>query len=686
MQYINRDISWLSFNHRVLQEAQDPEVPLLERIKFLAIYSSNLNEFYRVRVANLRNLSRTGKKTRKELDFDPEKVYTEVRTMIAQQQTEFSRIFEREIIPELRKNNIYLLRRLALNEAQQAFVVSYFKDKLLPFVQPVLLVQQKIRPFLNNSALYLAVSLTEKQDTALAKDKKTKHYTYGITKIPSDYVTRFVTLPPEDGRNYIIMLDDVVRHCLPLIYPGYDIHNSFSIKLTRDAELTIDDEFSGNLIDKIANSLAKRGIGPAARFAYDREMPERMLDYVSNCLGIEREDCVPVGRYLSNYDFFQFPDFGLTHLQDPAVTPLPHKLLDASEDIFEAIAANDQLLHFPYQPYSYVVRFFEEAAADPNVVSIRITQYRVAEKSAIMEALIRAARSGKEVLVFVEIKARFDEETNLRWAQKLQDAGAKVLFSHPGIKVHAKMAIVTRTENDVLRHYCYLSTGNFNEKTARTYVDFGFMTANTEIAADVQELFSHLNTRRHLNRPFQSLLVGQFNLHARLLQYIDTEIAHAEAGKEARIILKLNSIEDKAFIARLYKASQAGVKIDLIVRGLCCLKAGVAGLSENIAVISIVDRYLEHHRVYWFANDGNAAIYLSSADWMTRNLNYRIETAFPIHDPHLRQVITQLLYIQLHDDTKARLQTPDLQNQYKPKNPSASVRTQTTTYNYLKDL
>ena len=376
----------------------------------------------------------------------------------------------------------------------------------------------------------------------------------------------------------------------------------------------------------------------------------------------------------------------MTALKDPVLPALPHRLLAASPSIFDAIKEKNHLLHFPYQSYDYVVRFFEAAATDPNVVSIQLTQYRVSDRSRIMEALLHAAKVGKEVMVFVEVKARFDEESNLRWANTLLAGGAKVLFSHPGIKVHAKIAVVTRKENGGLTDYCYLSTGNFNEKTAKTYVDFGYLTADQTIANDAKQLFMYLQLRRRDGINFQSLLVGQFNLYPTIIALIQNEINRAKEGLDAYILLKLNSIEDFDIINKLYEASNAGVEIDLIVRGICCVQAGVKGMSENIRAYSIIDRFLEHHRIYYFGKGDRATIYLASADWMTRNLHRRIETAFPIHDPELRGVINDLLDIQLKDNLKARYLEPDLQNRYKNTNAHERVRTQTATYDYLKTL
>ena len=697
--YIHRDVSWLAFNHRVLQEARDPRVPLLERVKFLAIYSSNLNEFYRVRVANIRNLMEVSKKTKKQLDFDPEVVFEQVQRTIVEQQIEFTNIFEREIVPELRNQNIYFLRRLELDEMQKAFVKDYFDTNLSPFVQPILLVKQKIKPFLNNAALYLAVTLTEKQEKTSCSEPKTDKIlertnhklAYAIVKIPSDYTPRFIKIPntdPTSDKQYVIMLDDVVRHYLPYLFPGYHIKDSHAFKITRDAELYIDNEFTGDLIDQIQQSLVKRNVGPPSRFAFDREISPQCLDFLMEMFGLDNADAFYSGRYLNNFDFFTFPDFGKKNLKDEDLPELPHRVLDAAVSIFDAIGEGDHLLNFPYQSYDYVVRFFEEAANDPAVQTIKLTQYRVASRSRIMVALLAAVAAGKEVTVFVEVKARFDEESNLRWARQLQDAGATVLFSHAGIKVHAKVAVVTRLENGAQRDYCYLSTGNFNEKTARSYVDYGYFTANPVIGQDIHKLFFYLQTKRRTNGSdqFDKLLVGQFNMYARIVELIDNEILNAQQGKPARIILKLNSLEDKPLIDHLYAASQAGVQVQLIVRGICCVQAGVPKLSENITVISIIDRFLEHQRIYCFYNNGDEKIYLASADWMTRNMHFRIETAFPIEDPKIRVIIQEQIRIQLADNLKARIVEPNLRNRYVSTDTQKPVRAQLATYNYLRDL
>ena len=674
---ITRDLSWLSFNYRVLQEAKDPTVPLFERIKFLAIYSSNLDEFFRVRMANHRNLLRVGKKTKKELEFSPKQIVRNIQDEATKQQEEVSKIFEKEIIPELKNHNIYLKRRLDLNEEQREFVEDYFKDHMLPFVQPVLLVKDKIRPFLNNAALYLTVLLQSKEDAEAPHE-------YAIVKIPSDHLPRFIKLPSPENRHDLIILDDIVRHSVSWMFPGYDILDTYSIKLTRDAELYIDDEFAGDLIQKIKDSLAKRHVGPASRFVYDREMPEELLESLKDVFDLEKYDTLKEGRYHNNFDFFKFPDFGLTQLKDPPLPPLPYQDLEGTKDFYKSIKDRDHLLHYPYHAYESVVRFFEQAAVDPDVTHIKIIQYRVAKRSRIMQALMNAVRSGKQVSVFIEVKARFDEEANLAWGERLEKAGVKVHYSFPGVKVHSKLALVRRLESNHERMYAYLSTGNFHEDTAKLYTDMGLFTADKRIVSEVARVFSYLETVKQPPQPFKHLLVGQFNLREGLEALIDFEIRKAKAGKPAKIILKMNSLQDPAMIKKLYEASQAGVTIKLIVRGICCLVPGVKGLSEKIEAISIVDRFLEHSRVFIFSHGGREKIYLSSADWMVRNLSYRIETCFPILDAKLRREIKDYINIQLRDNVKSRLLDEDSNNDYYKNGSDMAIRSQVETYYYVK--
>jgi polyphosphate kinase len=425
--HIHRDISWLSFNYRVLQEAKDPTVPLLERLKFLAIYSSNLDEFFRIRVASIRNLKKVGKKTKAALDFDPSDLLKEIHDIVNQQQREFSDIFITQIIPELRKHNIHILRRLELNASQRHFVEQYFHNNLLPFVMPVLLVRHRIRPFLANAHLYLAVQLR-------LKKRPLSEIEYALVKIPSDQLPRFIKLPATAGRHDLILLDDIVRNSVSWLFPGYDIMDTYSIKLTRDAELYIDDEYSGDLIQKIKSSLQKRQVGPASRFVYDRGMPQELLAYLKDTFDLSKKDMLPEGRYHNNFDFFKFPDFELSHLKNKPLPPLDHPKLQHADNVFSVITEKDQLVHVPYQSYESVIRFFEHAAVDPMVTHIKVIQYRVSKKSRILNALIEAVQRGKQVSVFVEIKARFDEATNLEWGEKMERAGVRVHYSFPGRK------------------------------------------------------------------------------------------------------------------------------------------------------------------------------------------------------------------------------------------------------------
>jgi polyphosphate kinase len=675
--YIHRDISWLSFNYRVLQEAKDKAVPLFERLKFLAIYSNNLDEFFRVRVASNRNLVRVSKKTKKQLDYDPKHLLKDILRIVNKQQVEFSDIFQKEIIPELKGHGINILRRLDLNDEQREYVESYFSEYMLPYVQPVLLVKHKIRPFLNTAALYM---------TVLMKDKARSHAPdeYAIVKIPSDHLPRFIELPSIEGQHDVIMLDDIVRHSLSAMFPGYDILDTYSVKLTRDAELYIDDEFSGNLIQKIKTSLGKRQVGPASRFVYDREMPKRLLNFLMDAFNLEKIDLLVEGRYHNNFDFFKFPTFGKNHLKNNELPPLSYAPLEKTKNYFEIIKKEDHLISVPYHSYESVIRFFEEAAEDPKVTHIKITQYRVAKDSRIMRALMKAVKAGKQVFVFIEVKARFDEEANLSWGEKLEAAGVRVHYSFPGVKVHAKLGLVARLEQGKPNFYAYLSTGNFHEDTAKIYGDYGLFTADKRLTNEVVRMFTYLETVKPPTHDFKHLLVGQFNLRTGLVDLIDNEIAAAKKGKPAEIFLKMNSLQDGKMIDKLYEASQAGVKVKLIIRGICSLVPQVKGISENIEAISIVDRFLEHARVFVFHNNGKPKILLSSADWMVRNLSYRVEAAFPIYDLNVRRQIMDMLNIQWSDNVKARILDAKMKNEYQKDGQELAIQSQVETYYYFK--
>ena len=679
--YIHRDISWLSFNYRVLQEALDKNVPLFERIKFLSIYSSNLGEFFRVRVSNLKNLVKAGRKNQKALEFEPKKVLKEIIKIVTQQQQEFSNIFEFDIKPALLEEGITLVNNASkLNEEQKEFIYSYFNNSLVPYIQPILLLEDKVRPFLQNGALYLAVHLQDRpKDSKTGGDGDNR---YALVKVPSDITDRFIVLPSKK-KVVLIYLDDLIREVIPSIFPGFKVVDSYSIKLTRDAELYIDDEYTGDLVQKIKRSLKKRDIGPASRLVYDRSIPQHLLDYLKLVFKIENDDLLPEGRYHNNFDLIDLPFFDKKELRDIALPPLEYPLIAADTKIFEAIEQQDHLLFFPYHSYETIVKFFQDAAVHDTVTHINIIQYRVARESKIMDALIRAVKNGKQVSAFIEVKARFDEEANLDWGETLEKNGVKVKYSMPGLKVHSKMAMVRRVVNGDEKLYIYLSTGNFHEGTAKIYSDFGFFTADPRIINEARRIFYYLDTKSEPEGKFHHLGVGPFNLKSKIKKLIKQEINNAKDGKKAIITMKMNSLQDPEMVGLLYDASKAGVQVNLIVRGICCLAPGISGVSENIKAISIVDKYLEHARVFIFHNDGDELVYLSSADLMVRNLNHRVETMFPIFDEHLKYIIRTILKIQLTDNVKARLHDFKNLNRYN-KNEGLPVRSQYDIYYFIK--
>lgn len=679
-----RDISWLSFNYRVLQEAKDPRVPLYERIKFLAIYSSNLDEFFRVRVAGIRSLINISKSAQRELDFDPAKLLKQISKEVNKQQEEYGSIFRDSIIPELKNNNTCLVDEKNLSGEQKDFITKYFNQRIIPQIQPILLVKNKIVPFLRNRRLYLSVILKPKGiNGAHSVSKKTRNR-YAIIEIPSNHLPRFIELPSKDKNTYVIFLDDIIRHHLKHIFLGYQIVDAFSIKLTRDAELYIDDEFSGNLLEKIQKSLLNRNVGAPSRFLYDERMPKPFLKLLKETFHVNNDDLVPGARYHNFSDFFEFPSPTGNDLFNQPLPPLRHPQLDKSRFLFDAIAKKDHMVHFPYQTYDYVLQFLDQAADDPSVTSIYIIQYRVAKGSEVISALVKAARRGKKVMVFVELKARFDEESNILWAEEMKAQGINVLYSFPGLKVHSKLALIKRTEAKQDKYYCYMATGNFNEKTAQLYSDSGLFTADPRLTKEAKQVFNYLRDTSQKPK-FKHLLVAQFNMRKTFVKLIDNEIEFAKKGKKAKIILKMNSLEDKKMIIKLYEASEAGVKIDLIIRGICCLVPGVNGLSKNIKVISIVDRYLEHSRIFIFNNNGDSKIYAGSADWMRRNLSRRIEVIFPIYDENIKKEIFDIIKIQLQDNVKARIMDRYDKNIYQKNRIIRLNQSQVDTHKYLKE-
>jgi len=649
--YINRDISWLSFNRRVLDEASDKGLPLYERLKFLAIYSSNLDEFYRVRVASYRRMLNLPGKNPDVKGLNPEEVLGDILSIVDRQQNDFGRIFWKELVPELRKNHIVLIQNRRLAKVHRDFIHQYFFEVVLPCLQPILLLKGRISPFLRDGAIYLAIKLYRK--TSGSESSKKKRARYAIVNIPTDRLPRFIELPALKERFSIIFMDDLIRMNLEALFPGYTIDSSYSIKLSRDADLDIGDEFSGDLAEKIQKSLVKRDTGIPSRFLYDQSIPGPFLKLLQDTFHLAHEDLVPGGKYHHFSDLFSFPNPVSPKLESKSLPPLVKKDLAQYSSLLEAMENSDWMLHFPYHSYNPVIRFLNEAAIDPKVLEIKTTQYRVAPDSAIVNALINARKNGKKVTVFVEVKARFDEQANLQFAKTMKKAGIRIIYSIPGLKVHAKVALVLRKPSKSRKEaYAFLSTGNFNEKTAKIYADHGLLTSEKNITSELKLLFNYLEDQT-IKIKLKHLLVAQFNIKEELKKKIDREIKNARDGKSAWMILKMNGIDHLKMIDKLYEASLAGVKIDLLVRGICCAVPGEP-FSKNITITRIIDRYLEHARVFVFGNQGTPEIFMASADWMNRNLNSRIELCFPIHDKLIKKEVMDLLHLQLHDNTKAR--------------------------------
>lgn len=652
MTYFDRDLSWLSFNERVLLEAADETVPLMERIRFLSIYSSNLDEFYRVRMPEIKAL--------KQVDTPGiirQGIEHAVLEQIGGQLDRFGAIFTGAILPQLDAQGIHLYYREALNQEQREHTREYFFSRILSFLQPVIpeLPGSRIL-FIENGALYFAVGLLNPSGETFQ----------AIVNIPSPPLPRFYALPDANGRQRFAFLDDIIREHLPVVFPGYQVTGCYSFKINRDAELNLHEEYAGDLLVQIEQQVAARNLGAATRLLYDADMPEAILQFLQSYLGVPAHEAAPGGRYHNLKDLSALPLGHLPALNYPALPTLTPSVFTREESIYSLIAQKDRLIHLPYNSYNPVLRFFNEAAMDAQVEEIYLTIYRVAATSHIISALMSAAQNGKKVTVFVELKARFDEENNVNMARRMKAAGVRIVNSIPGLKVHAKAALVKRREGLGWKYYGLLSTGNFNEGTARFYTDEVLMTAHPGITGDMSLLFAYLQNRQpatgYQYLSFQHLLVAQFNLQSRFIELIDREIANAQAGKPAAITIKMNNLQEQVLINHLYKASQAGVQIRLIVRSICCLAPGVPGQSDNIRIIRLVDRFLEHSRIFLFHNNGDEALYMGSADWMNRNIYSRIEVCFPVYDPVLAAQVKHLLHLQLADNTKAVLLGASLSN------------------------
>lgn len=678
--FINREISWLAFNERVLQEAADNNVPLLERLRFLGIFSNNQDEFFRVRVATVKRMVKLGGDEESLLgDYTPKQLHQEIERIVIEQSEQYQSIYE-DIMKQMANENIFVLNEKQLSQEQGDVVSRYFHQKVLPSLVPLMLTQTAKFPDLRDRSVYLAVKLS--------KSNLPEDFTYSLVRIPGKSVARFFVLPEKDGQKFVIFLDDVIRYCLKDLYPifDYDTLEAFAFKISRDAELDIDDDISKSFVEKMSAGLKKRKKGSTVRMVYDREMPDDLLSYILKKLKVgNTENQIASERYHNRKDLMEFPNIGESHHYYKPVRPLQHKHLPPRESVLKQMATRDILLHFPYQSYNHVIDFLREAAIDPKVKEIGLTVYRVATFSKVMNALQNAARNGKKVTVLIELQARFDEENNIYWSNKLQEEGVNVIHGVSGLKVHSKIAYIARNENGKNRYYAYIGTGNFHEGTARVYADEGLMTSDPRIAKEVANIFEFFRLN-YKTFNYEHLIVSPFYLRDFFSEKIENEIRLAKAGKPAHIIIKLNSLVDKSMIKKLYKASAAGVKVKLIIRGICSVVPGVKGLSENIEIISIVDKFLEHSRILLFNNDEDEQIYIASADWMPRNLNRRIEVACPIYDQELKAELKEQLLIQLRDNQKARILDSNLQNEYCNKNSNEPIRSQIAYYNYLREI
>lgn len=676
--YIEKELSWLSFNERVLQEAADKSNPLIERMRFLGIYSSNLDEFYKVRFADLKRRILINEE--QGLDGNLRHLLGKIQARVLKTDQIFDSLYN-ELLLEMARNQIFLVNERQVSPNQQEWLRDYFGQYLRPHITPILIFDETdLVEFLKDDYTYLAVEIIRGNEI-----------NYALLEIPSDKIPRFVNLPAEAPRRRktMILIDNILRYCLDDIFKGffdYDALNAYSMKMTRDAEYDLVTEMESSLLELMSSSLKQRLTAEPVRFVYQRDMPDAMVTMLLDKLGISSYDSViPGGRYHNFKDFISFPNVGRANLVNKPLPRLRHTGFNHFRNGFDAIRERDVLLYYPYHTFEHVVELLRQASFDPNVLSIKINIYRVAKDSRIITSMIHAAHNGKKVTVVVELQARFDEEANIHWAKRLTEAGVHVLFSVPGLKIHAKLFLISRREGENIVRYAHIGTGNFNEKTARLYTDYSLLTADERITNEVRRVFNFIeNPYRPVS--FEYLLVSPQNSRDKLYQLIDTEIENALANRDAGITLKVNNLVDKGLAERLYQASSAGVKINLLVRGMCSLIPNLPGISENIQVISILDRYLEHDRVYVFNNGGDKKVYLSSADWMTRNIDYRIEVAVEILDPTLKNRVLETLDILFSDTVKARVIDKESSNRYVSRGNRRKVRAQNAIYDYIKAL
>ncbi len=676
---IQRDISWLSFNARVLQEAADPTVPLRERIRFLGIFSNNLDEFFRVRVATLKRMNQFGAKAKMHDEVDPEGILEDIQMTVLNQQSEFNRIWD-GILEELKEEKIFLITEKQLNAEQKEFVTNYYDEEVSPNVIPLMIESISEFPFLRDKSIYLGVVMWMKESALRRK--------YAVIEVPTRFNDRFIILPSPAGEHHIILLEDVIRFNLPEIfsYFGYDQYQSHIFKVTRDAEIDIDNDISTTLIQKIEKGLKNRRKGKPVRFVYDKEMDPGLLEYLIRRLNLtKRDNLIPGGRIHNFRHFMDFPS-QIFKSKSERRKPFDHPLL-LERRVTDVILERDIMLHFPYHAFNPVIDLLRESAIDPDVTAIKITCYRVAKNSKVINALINAVRNGKQVTVMLEVRARFDEEANLEWKERLEDEGVKVLIGIPNMKVHAKICLIRKRKNDRIIHYGFVSTGNLNESTAKVYADHCLLTSNRAIMSDVSRLFNyieHYKTGTHFLKACKLILPSPGIVKKELLKMIDNEIKSARKGKTAMLIGKMNSLSDEEVIEALYTAAREGVEVKLIIRGIFCMFSENEKFKKPVTAISIVDEYLEHARVWVFHNGGKEKVFISSADWMVRNLDHRVEASCPILDQRLKQELKDILNIQLSDNVKARQLDNQLSNHYMPHD-GEPVRSQEETYNFLQN-
>ncbi len=673
--FINREISWLSFNYRVLQEAMDESVPLIERVRFLGIYSNNRDEFYKVRVALLKRMSKINNKVNDSDTDKPLEVLESINAIITSQEKQFNQTLN-HLYKELKERRISLVRNEDISPKQARFITQYYESKLKNYLFPIILNKVKNDLFIKDGSSYLAVEMI---------GSKTE---YAIIKIPHRKLGRFVLLPTQNRSRYFMFLDDIIRFNLKELFRKYDFHtfNSYTIRVTRDAELDFDnDDVSKTFFAQIKESLHRRKSGTPVRFIYDGKMPKKMVDMLKKILKIHNRDYTKSsGRYLNMRDLMSFPVFSKHYIYGN-LSPLKHYAIDHSLALLDNVRKGDILMHYPFHDFAVIINLLKEASFDGKVTEINITLYRLASYSNIINSLVNAARNGKKVRVLLEAQARFDEEANLNLVKKLQNEGVHIMPLIKGFKVHSKIFSIVREESEGTRYYSYIGTGNFNENTAGFYTDFGLLTYNQEIGEETHSVFK-LIENRFMRPEFKHLVLSPFDTRTHYEKLIDQEIQNAKSGKKAWILAKMNSLSDKQMVEKLYQASASGVKIDLIIRGICILKPGIPNLSENIRVISIVDRFLEHSRVFSFCNDGRPKMYISSADWMVRNIDNRIEVATPIYDPSLQNELMDILNIQLQDNTKARIVDEHHCNAYVKTSPAKQkIRSQLSIYKYYKN-